>query len=131
MRSVQRLYSMFPTGRPGVALLLLRVALSVLLLGSVLPPLARLGSTWVALALGALAFALCVGCFTPVVASLCVLVECGLALGGIGTIHAVHVGTIFDAAALTLLGPGAYSLDARWFGRRQVILPPRDGSHHP
>jgi hypothetical protein len=28
------------------------------------------------------------------------------------------------AVALCLLGPGAFSLDARWFGRREVVIPP-------
>ena len=30
------------------------------------------------------------------------------------------------AAALALLGPGAYSIDARVFGRRVIVLPPDD-----
>jgi hypothetical protein len=29
-----------------------------------------------------------------------------------------------DALALALLGPGAYSVDSRRFGRRLVVLPP-------
>jgi hypothetical protein len=28
-----------------------------------------------------------------------------------------------NAAAITFLGPGAYSLDARLFGRRKIVLP--------
>lgn len=30
---------------------------------------------------------------------------------------------IFLAAAIILLGPGAFSLDARFFGRREIIIP--------
>jgi len=37
----------------------------------------------------------------------------------------ISVFSIIDAAALALLGPGAYSLDARLFGRRVMVVPPR------
>jgi uncharacterized membrane protein YphA (DoxX/SURF4 family) len=30
---------------------------------------------------------------------------------------------IIMATATSLLGPGAYSLDAHWFGRRKIIIP--------
>jgi hypothetical protein len=33
------------------------------------------------------------------------------------------------SAALVLLGPGAFSLDARLFGRREIIIP--EGRIHP
>jgi len=31
---------------------------------------------------------------------------------------------IVMAAAIALLGPGAFSLDARLFGRREIVIPP-------
>ena len=34
-----------------------------------------------------------------------------------------------DAAALAMLGPGAYSLDARRFGRRVIHFPPEETSN--
>jgi hypothetical protein len=34
------------------------------------------------------------------------------------------------SAALVLLGPGAFSLDARLFGRREIIIP-EGGGHSP
>ena len=35
---------------------------------------------------------------------------------------------ILNASALALLGPGAYSIDARLFGRRVVVVPPQKNS---
>jgi hypothetical protein len=31
---------------------------------------------------------------------------------------------VVDATAIALLGPGAFSLDARLFGRREILIPP-------
>jgi hypothetical protein len=35
------------------------------------------------------------------------------------------------AAAIVFLGPGAFSLDARLFGRREIIIPPSSHSPEP
>ena len=124
---MQRLFSMFPMGRPGVALLLVRIALSVMLVEGVWRPLLRLGSPWFLLAPGVLAVALWIGFMTPVVTVLCVLLVVATFLATGGGLEAVHVCALLDAVALTLLGPGGYSIDARLFGRRQVVLPPSRG----
>jgi len=39
----------------------------------------------------------------------------------ISTLTAFNLAAI--SAALVLLGPGAFSLDARFFGRREIIIP--------
>jgi uncharacterized membrane protein YphA (DoxX/SURF4 family) len=120
---VQRLFTIFPPGFPGLALLLLRcsVAWGVLqedyLHRQALP-------WWVQASAVLISAALLVGYLTPI-AALTALTWHGLVLlqlsGG-----DVRVGTflVLDAVALALLGPGAYSLDSRLFGRRVVLLPP-------
>jgi uncharacterized membrane protein YphA (DoxX/SURF4 family) len=71
---------------------------------------------------------LLIGFLTPAVSAL--LAAGGLWLacfppvepGVLGARLAILLGAIV-AAALAMLGPGAYSLDARLFGRREIITP--------
>ena len=68
---------------------------------------------------------LVVGLVTPYVSALvCMAAAVNLALGS-NAVIASHILPICEAAALALLGPGAYSVDARLFGRRVVVLPAR------
>ena len=119
---------MFPTGRPGLALLLVRFALSVMLVEGVSGRLLLLGSPWFLLAPGTLALALWLGFLTPLVTVLCVLLELTTFVIAGGAIGAVHVCAVLNSVALFLLGPGGYALDARLFGRRQLVLPRRPDS---
>lgn len=118
---MQRLFSMFPAGRPGVALLMMRVALAVMLVDGVWDHL-NPDASWFLAAPGSLALALCLGFLVPIVCALSVLLEVTTWATSANQIEAVHVCAVLDASALLMLGPGAYSLDARLFGRRRVVL---------
>lgn len=127
---MQRLFSMFPDGLPGFALLLLRASVAATLL---LEVSARHGAlpAWLVTGIVALSLLLVLGIFTPVMAVISIALQFfvwpGQGLSGITLVDLAHVGaTSMNALALALLGPGAYSLDARRFGRRVVDLPSSD-----
>jgi hypothetical protein len=112
---------MFPPGAPGFALLLLRLSVAVALLlqdyayRDALP-------VWVHGTAILLSLGVSVGYFTPLAASAALAYHMLMALE-LGA-PAVALVPVIDALALALLGPGAYSLDSRRFGRRLVVLPP-------
>lgn len=111
----------FPRGSAGVGLLLLRVAVGLQLL-------AENGCTgatpwWLAAVELVVGLALVSGMLTPI-ASLLSGVYQVVCLGHASWTHAVPLLiAVITAIALVLLGAGAYSLDARLFGRRRLVLP--------
>jgi putative oxidoreductase len=119
---VQRLFSTFPNGWPGRALLLLRlVAAAPLLRQSVAFICDFNHSSALAIELLALASAvlLALGFCTPLAALLLVVLEGWLAF---------HAGSLFEehsllaviGISLAMLGPGAWSIDAHLFGRKRI-----------
>jgi uncharacterized membrane protein YphA (DoxX/SURF4 family) len=133
---MRRLFFGFPRGWPGMTLLLVRAVFGLTLLieggyyvGAPNPTMAA----WI---LGLSDFGagslLLIGLFTPVVAG---LVAAGALAVGLSLLPAC-MPTLFDSKVslifgLTMLmtiiglGPGAFSVDARVFGRREIIIPPR------
>jgi putative oxidoreductase len=134
---LQRLFSTFPSGRPGVALLLLRTAL-----GGIAVSLGALELTGltertpvVCIVSGLFLLSgagLIVGFLTPLVSLLAgVSVLCiafawipGPRLGSLGA-TLVTLLMIIIAIGIALLGPGAFSVDGHLFGRREIVIPPR------
>jgi uncharacterized membrane protein YphA (DoxX/SURF4 family) len=132
---LKRLYSTFPGGWPGIGLLLLRLALGVTLIIQGSAYLLELRDlklgTWAVclLALGS-GISLLMGFLTPVASAWAVL-------GGMGITflwlpvpswhffngNPLSLDVIIMALAAIFLGPGAFSLDARLFGRRKIIIP--------
>jgi len=132
---LQRLFSAFPDGQPGIGLLLLRTgaAAALVVQGGACLALRHVSSwgTWVAGATEILAGALLAfGLLTPLGAAIGALGTAGAALSwfpwpmpfpsgtGIGSVLRVLV-----LAAIALLGPGAISVDAVLFGRREITIP--------
>jgi len=122
---MQRLFTMFPSGRVGIALVCLRLSAVVALalgVGST-KPLADV----VALLAMAIGLALCIGFATPICASICCLAAAYHAACATGAASLCLVISALNALALALLGPGAYSIDARLYGRRRVVFKHAEG----
>ena len=80
----------------------------------------------------AIAGGLCllVGFLTPVISAIVAFGSLGIALSWFPVIahtplgdKSVVLNILVIAVAIILLGPGAFSLDARLFGRREIIIP--------
>ncbi len=111
---------MFPAGWPGFGLVLLRVTVAAPLFLDGLNYW-KTWALWSVIALLMLSIMLSLGVFTPLASLLAATAECLVPAPPGTTLLMVR---ILDAAALMLLGPGAYSLDGYRFGRRLVVLPP-------
>jgi putative oxidoreductase len=125
---VQRLFSTFADGWPGAGLLLLRLltggALIVFGISGIresAPPL-TVGLQVVGVAAAVL---LLVGAFTPVAGIVAAAAKVWIAIplfsshSGDGWITLAQA---ILAAALAMIGPGAWSIDAKRFGRKHIDL---------
>ena len=129
------LYTRFPNRAPGIGLLLLRVATGVTLIAhaSFIVQMQNLPILTIAMSLLALlgGLALLAGFLTPIVSMVSLVIIAGTGLswfpafnGGIIAGNHLSLDVAVMAAAVALLGPGAFSVDAQMFGRRKIIIPP-------
>ena len=116
---------MFPQGGPGVALFLLRISVVTFL---VILAVNYHGSYYqlVVAALSLISVSLLIGFLTPYLCGTAVALVIGNMLINPHSSSVICVIAIANSVALALLGPGAYSLDSKLFGRRVTVVRPRD-----
>lgn len=111
----------FPRGVAGLALLLLRLSIVAFLVAS--PAMqGDFGPLWLPFRY-ILAVLLVAGLATRIAAVLCVVAAALVAWSLDGAPWLPLLVHALDAAALALIGPGAWSIDAMNFGRRTMHLP--------
>jgi hypothetical protein len=121
---MQRLFSMFPSGLPGIGLLFLRCSVAIALFAENYWHRQGLPG-WLQGIVMVLAAPLFAGYLTPIAAAIGLLLHTLIWWRTGGGSVAVTIIVSFDAFALALLGPGVYSVDGARFGRRVIVLPPR------
>lgn len=119
---LQRLFSTFANGWPGVGLLLQRILTAILLVRFGIIDLADKSfspSMTPQLITACAGILLLVGLWTPVVGSLIAAVELWIAFAN-GSNPWIPIVLATLSATIAMIGPGAWSIDARLFGRKHI-----------
>jgi len=126
---LRRLFSTFADGWPGAGLLFMRlVAGSMLLIQGLFSLRSGLsfGQTTVEVLIVSGGVLLLAGLWTPIAGTLMTVLEGWKAISGhVDPSIGILLGTL--AGALAVLGPGAWSFDARLFGWKRIDIRERPG----
>jgi len=135
--ALQRLFSTFPGGRPGIGLLLLRVAVGGIAIALAIVYVSGLSERHLMAWIGAVTLlvagaGLVIGFVTPLASLLVLFCLAGMTLSWLPDAPPNLLGgqmmtllLVASAIGIALLGPGAFSLDGYLFGRREIVIPPR------
>jgi putative oxidoreductase len=118
---LQRLFSTFADGWPGFGLLLQRLVIGIALLKNGIAQLETptAGLMIPEISSAVLGLFILAGLWTPVVGALVAAVELWIVLAGGGDIWMSLLLAAFGGT-LAMIGPGAWSMDARLFGRKHI-----------
>lgn len=119
---LQRLFSIFPANWPGLGLLILRLTIGTTFVvhGISIEQNAALPKLLVAVAAALAGTLMIVGLWTPIAAALSLSIELWLLTQVLDKASHLHFAAL--ASSLIMLGPGAFSIDARLFGRKRIAL---------
>jgi putative oxidoreductase len=119
--AVQRLFSTFANGWPGAGILIQRVLTGIALLYNGITQLNApvTGMTFPEISGAVLGLFIMAGLWTPVVGTLIAAVEFWIIVSG-GDIWMSLMLAVFGGT-LAMIGPGAWSIDARLFGRKHLV----------
>ena len=115
---------MFPTGMVGVALLVLRVSVAITIVINAADRWALGALSWIIVGFVLTALSMCLGLLTPYFSILSALLHIGVLVSAGGNRFQL-VTSLVGSGIISVLGPGAYSIDSRIFGRRLLELPPK------
>jgi putative oxidoreductase len=119
---MQRLFSTFPNSWPGIGLLILRFAtgLSLVAEAHVAGSLAGAASLLAHYVVTGVAVLIWIGLWTPLAAVAVAAIQVLVTVFG----HRLNLAQLLFAAvglSMAMLGPGAWSVDARLFGRKRIM----------
>jgi putative oxidoreductase len=121
---LQRLFTMFPGGWPGTGLFVLRLAAAVPLIfggGPTARDTPQLGLHTMYFATIGVGILLLAGLWTPVAGGLQAIIEVWSFFSK-GDGADLHLFLAALGVSLVMLGPGAWSADARLFGRKRIDI---------
>ena len=125
---------MFPQGGPGIGLLLLRIAAAGMFALNVTHRL-DLSTNALRILLVSLLVIVCIGLLLGFLTPFLTIVAGAVALLNLfftdQSTNVVYILRGLTSVALFFLGPGAYSIDARLFGLRVAVVPPRKPKDQP
>ena len=119
---------MFPQGGPGFGLVLLRIAAAGMFALNLTHPFnfSTDALHWLVVSLIVLILlGLLLGFLTPILAMIMCLAAVPNLFLADQTFAVVYILRLLTSAALFFLGPGAYSVDAKLFGLKVTVVPPR------